>query len=242
MLDTLLFDLDGTLLPLEQDTFVRAYFSELTKVISPLGYQPQELIDAIWHGTHAMMKNDGSRLNHDLFWDDFSAIFGEAARSHEPQMDRFYAGPFDKARRATLPRASLRGMMSSLRAKGYTLVLATNPVFPLAGVATRLNWIGLAPEDFDLVTSYENSRFCKPNPRYYQEVLYRLKKSPDNCLMCGNDVQEDMVARQLGMEVFLVTDHLEHAQGADLNAYPHGSFQQLQARLAALPNILHSFC
>ena len=41
---TILFDLDGTLLPMDQDEFVKAYFSKLAKKLAPLGYEPQKLI------------------------------------------------------------------------------------------------------------------------------------------------------------------------------------------------------
>ena len=46
MLDTLLFDLDGTLLPMVQRDFTQAYFAELVRFAQPLGYPPQALIDA----------------------------------------------------------------------------------------------------------------------------------------------------------------------------------------------------
>ena len=42
-----LFDLDGTLLPMDQEIFTSAYFAELTKVVCPLGVQPQDLIKAV---------------------------------------------------------------------------------------------------------------------------------------------------------------------------------------------------
>ena len=45
--------------------------------------------------------------------------------------------------------------------------------------------------------------------------------------MVGNDVGEDMVAAQLGMKVFLLTDCLINKADTDLNCYPHGGFQEL---------------
>ena len=60
---TVLFDLDGTLLPMDQDVFIRAYFGGLAQKLAPLGYEPKQLLDAVWAGTGAMVKNDGSRTN-----------------------------------------------------------------------------------------------------------------------------------------------------------------------------------
>ena len=57
------FDLDGTLLPMDQDVFVKAYFGGISKRLAPLGYEPQALIGAIWSGTAAMVKNNGEVLN-----------------------------------------------------------------------------------------------------------------------------------------------------------------------------------
>ena len=45
---TVLFDLDGTLLPMDQDTFVKAYFGRLAKKLAPQGYETEHLVSAIW--------------------------------------------------------------------------------------------------------------------------------------------------------------------------------------------------
>jgi FMN phosphatase YigB (HAD superfamily) len=87
------------------------------------------------------------------------------------------------------------------------VVLATNPIFPLCAVHSRLQWAGLTPEDFDLITSYETSHYCKPDPRYYGEILEKLGLTPSRCLMIGNDVGEDIQSAQsLGLATFLIED------------------------------------
>ena len=52
--------------------------------------------------------------------------------------------------------------------------------------------------------------------------------------MVGNDVGEDMVAENLGMQVFLLTDCLINKKSADLSRYPHGGFPELLALLSSL--------
>ena len=64
MIRTVLFDLDGTLLPFEQEDFIKIYFSELCKKLAPMGYQPESTVKSVWGGTKAMIMNDGSRLSH----------------------------------------------------------------------------------------------------------------------------------------------------------------------------------
>ena len=47
----ILFDLDGTLLPMQQDEFTTAYFDRLSKKLAPCGYEPKRLIEGVWQGT-----------------------------------------------------------------------------------------------------------------------------------------------------------------------------------------------
>lgn len=51
-----LFDLDGTLLPMDQDEFVKAYFGLLAKRLAPLGYEVEKLYQVLWKGVAAMVK------------------------------------------------------------------------------------------------------------------------------------------------------------------------------------------
>ena len=81
---------------------------------------------------------------------------------------------------------------------------------------------------------YENSRYCKPNPDYYREILGQLHLQPEECLMVGNDVSDDMVARKLGMEVFLLTDCLINKHNEDISQYPNGSFPELMEFIRSL--------
>ena len=117
--------------------------------------------------------------------------------------------------------------VAALKAKGFALVLATNPIFPAAATESRIEWAGLDKNDFLLYTTYENSHYCKPNPKYYEEILERLHMNAEECLMVGNDVNEDMVAETLGMKVFLLTDCLLNKDNKDISAYPHGGFPEL---------------
>ena len=76
-LTTVLFDLDGTLRPMDNDAFTKGYFKILAAKLAPHGYDPGQLVDAIWAGTAAMVKNDGSQSNEAAFWKKFAGIYGE---------------------------------------------------------------------------------------------------------------------------------------------------------------------
>ncbi len=223
----ILFDLDGTLLPMDQDTFIHAYFSRLSARLAPHGYEPKRLVDAIWKGTAAMVQNDGSCTNEAAFWNSFAAEYGPRSRLDEPLFDAFYREDFHMVQQVCgfVGAASLT--IQKLKSEGYTLALATNPIFPAIATESRIRWAGLRSTDFALYTTYENSHYCKPNPDYYREVLTKLNATPEECLMVGNDVEEDMVAATLGMKVFLLTDCLINKYAKDINQFPNGSFDAL---------------
>lgn len=228
---TVLFDLDGTLLPMDQDLFIKAYFGNLAKKLSQHGYEPEKLIGAIWSGTKAMVNNDGQCTNEEAFWQDFCKIYGEKAREDIPLFDEFYKTDFQLVQDVCGYSPDAAKIIAFLKEKNVTAVLATNPIFPAVATESRIRWAGLQPRDFALYTTYENAHYCKPNLRYYEEILEKLGVNPENCLMVGNDVGEDMVAREFGMTVFLLTPCLINRHNADISAFPQGSFDDLMAYL-----------
>ena len=227
MTKAILFDLDGTLLPMDQEVFVRDYFRRMAQFLAPHGYDPQTLKKAIWTGTGAMVNNDGSALNEDVFWRAFNAAIGRDARQDEALFTQFSTDIFPQSRDSCGFNPAAAEAIRKIKAMGYRVVLATNPLFPAIATRSRIQWAGLNPEDFELVTTYDNSHYCKPNPDYYREILGKLSLDGSQCLMVGNDVGEDMIANTLGMKVFLLTDCLINQAGADISVYPNGSFPEL---------------
>lgn len=227
MTKAILFDLDGTLLPMDQEVFVRDYLGRMAAFLAPHGYDPQSLIKAVWAGTGAMVKNDGKALNEDLFWYVFNSILGRDAKQDLALFEEFYRTEFQKAKDSCGFNPAAVEAIRQIKAMGYRLILATNPLFPAIATYSRARWAGLNPEDFELVTTYENSRYCKPNPDYYREILGKIALDGSQCLMVGNDVGEDMIAGTLGMKTFLLTDCLINKTAEDITQYPNGSFPEL---------------
>ena len=229
-----LFDLDGTLLPMDQDTFVKDYFGRIARYLAPHGFDPDALIDAIWHGTGAMIANDGSMTNEDRFWAVASGMLGEDLRSKECYFNTFYRDEFDKVQGSCGFDPEVAPTLMALKERGYRLILATNPIFPAVATYKRIAWAGLAPADFELITTYENSSFTKPTLDYYKNILDRCGLFPEECIMVGNDVGEDMVAERLGIGVYLITRDLINRKGDDISAYPKGSISDLPSHLEGL--------
>lgn len=225
---TVLFDLDGTLLPMDQDVFVKDYFTRIAGKVAPHGYDPKQLIDMIWRGTAAMVQNDGSKTNEEAFWNYAVSVYGDQILQDKYLFDEFYEREFDKIKAVCGYHPAAAEIVHSLKEQGFRVALATNPIFPARATQWRIQWAGLQPEDFELYTTYENSVYCKPNPAYYRDILKRLNVQPEECLMVGNDVGEDLIAEQLGMQVFLLTDCVINKANADLSSYPHGNFDDLK--------------
>jgi len=226
-LTTVLFDLDGTLLPMDTDAFIKLYFGLMAKKLAPHGYEAKPLMGAIWAGIQAMVQNDRSVTNEEVFWASFTGTFGQKALDDKPVFEEFYRKEFQGVQASCGFTPMSRQVLDTCAALGLRVALATNPFFPAGATHSRIRWAGLQPEDFQLVTTYENSGSCKPNLLYYQEVLERLGVRPEECMMVGNDVAEDMIARKLGMRVFLLTPCLLNKHNEDIDQFPHGDFPEL---------------
>ena len=174
-----------------------------------------------------MIKNDGSVSNEERFWQSFSAILGDEVRKEEERLAVFYAGDFQKVKDVCGYTSCAREIIDRLKETELMVVLATSPLFPTVATESRIRWAGLEPGDFAYVTTYENSRYCKPNPLYYIELCERLGLSPEEVVMIGNDVGDDMVAESVGMRVFLLTDCLINHKSADISGYRQGGFPEL---------------
>ena len=226
-LKAVMFDLDGTLLPMDQDVFVKAYFSGLIKKLLPLGYEAEKLVKSIWHCTEAMVKNNGKQSNERVFWNAFESIYGERVYRDMPIFEKYYYEDFDNVKDVCGYNPNVANCVREIKAMGLRTILATNPLFPSIATEKRLSWTGLKTTDFELYTTYENSSYTKPNPKYYEEILGKININPEEVLMVGNDVSEDMIAKTLGINVFLLTDNLINKSGEDISKYPNGTFSDL---------------
>lgn len=227
----MMFDLDGTLLPMDTPAFMGAYFKELSLYFASNGYDAEDLMQKVRNATRAMIFNDGKRCNEDVFWETFFAQMDEAARSKVWDFEPFYNGPFHKLRAMTGENKKIHETIEAARACADHVILATNSVFPPCGIGARLSWLGLKLSDFDLVTTYDNSCFSKPNPAYFTEILEKFGASPEEAFMIGNDVEQDaLAATTAGMGAFLITDCII-THDLPYDDYQHGTYDEMLALL-----------
>lgn len=208
MIRAVLFDLDGTLLDIDLESFLSSYFGLLGPVLAGLvdGGDARGALGAVLAGTRAMSEPHPGQTNEQVFRGRFKALTGVdiAAAEARDVIQRFYEQSFPQLQGDHGPRAGADRVVEAARELGMVTVLATNPIFPRSAVIERLRWAGLTPQQFDLVTSYENASACKPALAYFLEIADTIAVNPRECLMVGDDARLDLAAASVGMKTFFV--------------------------------------
>ncbi|MBS4023493.1 MAG: HAD family hydrolase [Dethiobacter sp.] len=216
MIKAILFDLDGTLLAVDMDEFLRKYFVSLSAHFAHL-VEPHDFISTLLASTQAMMVNDDPHLtNREVFMDDFFRRLSQPPEVIMPMIDSFYENVFPELRQFVSVFPEAPEIVSAAKSLDCRVVIATNPLFPSRAIRHRMNWAGISGFDFDLVTTYENMHYCKPNPNYYLEICSQIGLDPNQCLMVGNDVEDDIAAAaNVGMKTVFVNTMAVNKSGIE---------------------------
>ncbi len=205
MLKAVFFDLDGTLLPMNEEKFTKAYFYLLCGKMQAYGYQKDHLVDTIWKGTKRMYQNDGLKTNEEVFWETFVEEYGKGKLKDKKIFDEFYYNEFYQTVALCKENKLARDIVEYAKKKTGRVVLSTNPIFPCRGTLTRMSFVNLKEADFDYITSYENSSYTKPNPAYFNVLLEQFNLKPSEVILFGNnDIEDYECAKQAGIDCYLV--------------------------------------
>ena len=236
--NTILFDLDGTLLPIDMDTFIKRYFKLLSGHFADI-FEPEYFIGIVNQSTEQMIRNNGESTNQEVFSKNFFDLIElEGIKvNREEVWDRFY--DFYENKFPTLKKHFELDdlgykMIEAAKNKNFNIVIATNPLFPIEAIESRLEWINLNPDDFIYITSYENMHYCKPNIGYYREILDKINGVPQDCVMVGNDMRDDMVAKKMKIKTFLTDDFLVSRTDFDIKPDWRGKRKQLIEHIQSL--------
>lgn len=219
------FDLDGTLLPMDLDEFMHAYFEALGTFVTSHGLETKSFSKALLSGIQAMAADDSDRMNSEVFWETFYTLVPEDRENWDPLFEDFYENTFGQIGEGAASNPCAAQSLQILKEKGYPLVLATMPMFPRRAVEWRCTWAGVDPQMFERITTFDNSTSVKPKLAYYQENLDAAGLKPHEVLMVGNNTREDLACMELGMDAYLITDYLIDPEDFDLSTVRHGSFK-----------------
>ncbi len=226
-----LFDLDGTLLDSDMETFLPPYLERISARIAHL-MPPEKFIADLFRATEAMVANDGRATNEEVFAATFYPLIGRSRDEMEPIFARFYQEDFPGLARYARRKPEARSVVGRVFDLGYDVVIATNPLFPEVAIRQRLAWAGVDDFPYRLVTTYENSRYAKPNPRYFSWIADLLGYPPAACLVVG-DEEMDMVAAHAGCPTFLVTSSATRLSAATPPPTYSGNLEDVVALLEA---------
>ncbi|HHT36334.1 MAG TPA: HAD family hydrolase [Firmicutes bacterium] len=200
-----LFDLDGTLLETSFDTLLEAYFKGVSASFAE--WLPQdEFVRHLMASTYAMINSsDPTRTNIEVFADEFFP-----RTNLDPSLmalfDRYYIEEFPRLKYLAKKHPLAEKVVKTAFAYTNKVVIATNPVFPFEPIAERLRWAGVDDFPYALITHGEIMHYCKPNPNYYLEISEKIGVDPRDCLMIGDDPENDGPAAEVGMDTFILQD------------------------------------
>lgn len=205
MIKQILCDLDGTMIHFDHQFFIKNYIKLISKNLAEY-IEPELFSKALLAATgHMIMSGNPQQTNAERFWNYLELNTNYKLRKLEPVINNFYETEFQQLKKWIKP-ANFKPILLKIQQRNIPIAIATNPVFPLIAVHSRIRWGGYDPDIFNLITSYESSHYCKPQIEYYQEILDKLNCDPNECLMIGNDVSDDLAAGKLGIKTYLLTD------------------------------------
>ena len=227
MYKTILFDLDDTLLRIQDTLFIEAYFKTLMPKLVDF-FPDGGAQEAILYGTQAMLQSTNPEATmRDVFTHAFEKASGIPFKEIEPVFLNYYETDFALVQKVTGTVPNVRKALDLAFSIAPNVVVATVPIFPHVAIHERLKWAGVDDYPFKLVTSFELMHASKPHIDYYQEIVAMLGVEPSECLMIGNDWVDDLPAGQLGMDTWLVSDFEKNYDIGKLTPKMSGSFQEM---------------
>lgn len=223
-LDTLIFDLDGTLLPMDTDAFMTRYNELIGAYFTDL-IDPNTFIKALWTSTKETIDNLEHKKNYDVFKEAMANKLEGDMSVYYDRIYEFYDEDFLHLGELTAQSKDMIKAIQLLKEKGYRLLIATNPLFPLKANYHRIGWAGLSPEDFDYISCFEENHYCKPHLEFYKEVIELNDLDTSSVLMVGNDVDENLVVKKLGVQTYLIENHILHRGGKAYETDYKGNYE-----------------
>lgn len=230
MIKVVAFDLDGTLIDFPIKEFIKAYLKSLYKYLcehSELAIDEKTFGYGLLQSMEDILKIDNGSSAYDKFYQALENYFPFDKDLMKRLVSEYYQTDFNSLKDLVVGNPNLKKVIEYLKEKNIKMIIATNPLFPHEGILARMQWGDINYNDFLFVTFGEDFHYIKPDLNYYREILERLKIQPEEMLMIGNDVEEDMCVGKLGCQTYLVTDCLLSRHGNEKNVVNKGTSHEL---------------
>ena len=202
-INTILFDMDSTLNKIDELAFSHKYFKMLHDTyFSEL--DEQYFYDTLIEITKTVMLSKFPRvLTIKTFMKEMSKEYDRTPKALMEIFKSFYSNEYNELEAFVKPAENAIETVELCFEKGYTVVIATTPIFTETAIMNRLSWSGMGNFNFKLVTHAENMHYSKPREEYYQEILKKIKRKSNHCIMVGNEFMGDIVGpTRIGMPTF----------------------------------------
>ncbi|MCA9915868.1 MAG: HAD-IIIA family hydrolase, partial [Anaerolineae bacterium] len=240
----ILLDLDNTLIVNPDRAFAAAFLREFQQALNKSFPE----IDATTLFRDGLQLLSGQRRGDETNYARIVRHLIETAKSDRiaEVLTDFYATAYPRLSSwvETVPGAA--ELILKLHKEGYAIVIATNPIYPAAAVRHRMAWGGLPLDEslYALITNADNMHFSKPSPAYYAEIIGRVGIEPDEALMVGDRLSNDIEpAALIGIHTYhSKTNKLEELPRMveelqdvrkPLNLQPDGVIAQLRGNIGA---------
>lgn len=219
-INTILLDLDDTLLKNSTDKFLPAYMFSLSNALTDFA-PAAEIVALVMNAIQTMQDNNDPHItNEDAFYAQFLTSLKCTRDEIKPTIDSYYKNEYPKLKGFVHAHPNARALVSELFNADYRVIIATNPLFPKVAVTQRLAWAEVDDFPYALITTMENAHFSKPDPRYYHEILAQFQLSPAETIMVGDDAERDIApAKSIGIHTWHIAENGNSAQSGTLKSF-----------------------
>jgi HAD superfamily hydrolase (TIGR01549 family) len=209
MIKAVLLDLDNTLLRNPDEVFAPEYLRRVDDFFAKR-WNFEKLSPVILQTVRAVSGvRDMQQTNAGVALGIISQATGKSIEEIQADFGVFYQEIYPELRDCTEPVAVAASLVQYLKQLNIAVVIATNPLYPAEAIRQRLGWAGLSDNlsDYALVTHSENMHFAKPDPAYYAEIIARVGIEPDETIMVGDSLRNDIQpATVIGIHTYIIDD------------------------------------
>ncbi|MBD3256426.1 MAG: hypothetical protein GF383_15115 [Candidatus Lokiarchaeota archaeon] len=202
--DAILFDIDGTLLDVDMNTFMPEFFAHFSDYFCKKG-NSEKITDWLLKALNSVRNNNGRYTNEYVFLNHFSKYIDTSPKELRNELDLFFRSSFPNLKNITQKKPSARKVVEKAFNHSNNVIISTDPIVPLIAAEKRLEWAGVANFSYNLITTYENSCTTKFSSNYFKNIFKLLQLNPKKCLVVGNET-DDMKSSLHGCSTFLVDD------------------------------------